>query len=66
MVGRAGLGRGGDDDNVSAERLQVANLLDRSLLGHHKDAAVATDCGCEREADACVSGSRFDDRAAGF
>src|SRR5205085_3574462 len=66
MIGRAGFGGGGYDDHVCAERLQITHLLNRSLVGHHKDAAITFDGRCERKADACVARCRFDDRAAGL
>ncbi len=66
VVGRAGLRGGRDDDHVRAERLQVPHLLDRSLLGHDEDAAVAADGRRQREPDAGVARGGLDDGAAGL
>ncbi len=66
MIGRARLGGNRSDDNVRTERFQVARLLDRRFVSHHEDALITFDRGGEGQADACVAGSCFDDRAAGF
>jgi hypothetical protein len=65
-LGRFGRHVGGAEDDLRAVRAEQRLLLDRLLVGHHEDAAIALEGGSDRQAVAGVSAGRLDDRPAGF
>ena len=66
MIGRAGLCGDRSDDDVRAQGFQIARLFDRGFVGHHKNALVTFYGRGDRQADAGIARSGFDDRPAGF
>ena len=54
----------GAQDDFRAIRTQQGLLLDRLLVGHHEDAAIALEGGRDGQAVAGVAARRLDDRAA--
>ena len=66
MIRRSGLRGNWSDHDIGAQRFQVTRFLNRSFVGHHKDALVTLYRRDDRQPDASIAGSRFDDCAAGF
>ena len=63
-LGRIGGDVGGAQHDLGAVRAQQGLLLDRLLVGHHEDAAIALERGGDREAVAGVAAGRLDDGPA--
>ena len=61
-----GFDGGGADDHFGAEGFEQIDFFARLFVGDGEDDFVAAHAGDERQAQAGVAGSAFDDRAAGL
>ena len=64
VLRRPRLGRCRHDYHVRSHALQIPNFLHRDLVRQNKDALVAANSRCQRQANARVPGRCLDDRAA--
>ena len=66
MLGRSRFCGCGNDDDVRTHAFEIADLLDRALVGQNKDTFITANGSGQRETDSGVAARRLDDGAAFF